>query len=179
VSSRPWVEFEDAFGRKPSLRVQDLTYGDIKHFVESQFDENEGFRRLESREPEYARSLTDQIVEKPAGVFLWVQIVVQSLLAGLTNDDSLRDLESRLQLLPPDLEQLYDKILNDLDPLYFEHACQYFQLMLLHDTQRATPALLLSFADEEDDDFANRLPTRPINDKKIHGKDPNLATKVE
>jgi len=30
VSSRPWVEFEDSFGRGPSLRVQDLTYPDIK-----------------------------------------------------------------------------------------------------------------------------------------------------
>ncbi|KAK0639896.1 hypothetical protein B0T16DRAFT_361557 [Cercophora newfieldiana] len=176
VSSRPWVQFEDAFGRKPSLRVQDLTYGDIKHFVESQFDRNEGFRRLKSREAKYAQSLTHQIVDKSAGVFLWVRIVVQSLLAGLTNDDRVRDLESRLHSLPPDLEQLYDKILDDLDPFYFDHACQYFQLMLVHNGP--TRALLLSFADEEDVDFPNRLPVRALRRHKAAARIQTLRRRL-
>ncbi|KAK0747095.1 hypothetical protein B0T18DRAFT_429933 [Schizothecium vesticola] len=52
VSSRPWLEFESAFGRGPSLQVQDLTYPDIKHFVKSHFEKSEGFARLMMREPE-------------------------------------------------------------------------------------------------------------------------------
>ncbi|KAK5651188.1 hypothetical protein OQA88_12736 [Cercophora sp. LCS_1] len=166
VSSRPWVEFGDAFGKKASLRVQDLTYPDIKHFVESQFDENSGFKRLKTREPEYSELLTRQIVEKADGVFLWVRIVVRSLLAGLTNDDRIRDLENRLRALPPELDQLYDKILKDVgsDAFYFQHACQYFELMLK--VGGSTPAILLSFADEEREDYAVRLPSKPLRRRK-------------
>ena len=34
VSSRPWLVFEDAFSQNPNLRLQDLTYPDIKFFVQ-------------------------------------------------------------------------------------------------------------------------------------------------
>ena len=164
VSSRPWQEFEDAFGRGPSLRVQDLTYPDIKHFVESHFEKSEGFTRLMERESDYGARLVDQIITKSSGVFLWVRIVVQSLVAGLTNDDRIRDLENRLNSLPPDLEQLYAKILRDLDPFYLVHACQYFQLMLANDS--SAEALLLSFADEEKKDFAVKLPFGSLSNRE-------------
>ena len=161
VSSRPWVEFEDSFGRGPSLRVQDLTYPDIKHFVVSHFEQNEGFRRLKEREPGFSNKLMHQITDKSSGVFLWVRLAVESLLAGLSNDDRIQDLERRLQSLPPDLEQLFERILRDLDPFYFKHACQYFQLVL--ESNGSVDGLLLSFADEEDIDFAVRLPIRPLS----------------
>ncbi|KAK0622312.1 hypothetical protein B0T14DRAFT_475257, partial [Immersiella caudata] len=166
VSSRPWVEFGDEFDKRPSLRMQELTHPDIKHYVESHFDENRGFKRLKQREPEYADSLTRQIIQKSDGVFLWVRIVVQSLLAGLTNDDRIRDLENRLRSLPPELDELYDKILKDVnsDTVYFQHACQYFELLLK--LGGSTSAVLLSFADEETEEYSVRLPTRPLKGRK-------------
>jgi hypothetical protein len=164
VSSRPWLEFESAFGRGPSLQVQDLTYPDIKHFAKSHFEKSEGFARLMMREPEYAAKLIDQIITKSSGVFLWVRIVVQSLVTGLTNDDRIRDLQERLNALPPDLEQLYGKILKDLDPFYLAHASQYFQLMLANDN--SAEALLLSFADEEEKNFAIRMPPGPLSSQE-------------
>ncbi|KAK4211350.1 hypothetical protein QBC37DRAFT_14308 [Rhypophila decipiens] len=160
VSSRPWLVFEDAFKQAPNLLLQDLTYPDIKHFVVSSFSDNEGFRRLRLREPLYAESLMDQITEKSSGVFLWVQLVVKSLLAGLFHDDRISDLKRRLDLLPPDLEHLYVTILHDLDPFYYEHASQYFKLLLGSD--EPPDALLISFADEEGADFAVQMSTGPI-----------------
>lgn len=109
-------------------------------------------------------------------MFLWVRIIVQPILAGLTNDDRVRDLESRLHSLPPDLEQLYDKILKDSDPFYFEHACQYFKLVLVFNGP--TPALLFSFADEEDEDFANRLLTRALRDHKVASRIQTLRRRL-
>ncbi|KAK1834932.1 hypothetical protein QBC39DRAFT_275959 [Podospora conica] len=147
VSSRPWVAFESAFGRASSLRVQDLTYPDIQHFIQSRFEKSEGFSRLMKREPDYAASLIHHVLEKSSGVFLWVRIVVDSLLAGLTNDDRVCDLERRLDSLPPELNDLFSNILDNIDPFYYEHACQYFQLLLANDG--SAEALLLSFADEE------------------------------
>ena len=47
-------------------------------------------------------------------MFLWVTLAVNSLLAGLTDGDSIEDLQQRLDALPPDLENLFDKILDSI-----------------------------------------------------------------
>ncbi|KAF2970415.1 hypothetical protein GQX73_g3154 [Xylaria multiplex] len=163
VSSRPWIVFQDAFGQAPSLMLQDFTYPDIKSFVVSKFGENEGFRRLQLRESAYADKLLDDITGKASGVFLWVKLVVKSLLAGLNHDDRVSDLERRLNLLPPDLERLYDAIIKDLDPFYLQHASQYF--MLLQASEVPPEALLFSLADEEDPTFALTLRRRPLTEE--------------
>ena len=56
------------------------------------------------------------------------------------------DLQERLGLLPPDLENLYQKILDSLDPFYYEHAFQYFHLV--RSAEEPLTLLTLSFADE-------------------------------
>ena len=151
VSSRPWITFEDAFKHSPNLMLENLTYPDIKYFVHSKFYPNAAFTRLQSLEPEYAGILLEAIVQKAAGVFLWVNLVVHSLLAGLVNADRIADLQRRLDFLPPDLENLYERMLNDLDPFYFEHASQYFRLVRA--SQEPPTLLRMFFADEEPESF--------------------------
>ena len=51
VASRPWIVFEDGFKSEPSLMLQNLTYADIKHFIDSKFPGNANFLELEEREP--------------------------------------------------------------------------------------------------------------------------------
>lgn len=126
VASRPWVEFEDAFKGSPSLKLQDLTYSDMKVFVSSQVESNEGFKLLSRTNPEYAGRLVESIITKSSGVFLWVKLVVTSILGGMTSGDRISDLQRRLDALPADLEHLYDDMLNSLDPFYLEHAAQLF-----------------------------------------------------
>lgn len=128
VASRPWVVFEDAFKHKPSLMLQDLTFSDITHFVTSKFQGNTLFSQLRRREPKYADQLIENVVSKASGVFLWVHLVVASLLAGMGFGDRVSDLQKRLDYLPSDLERLYDRILQSLDPFYLEHAAQLFKL---------------------------------------------------
>jgi hypothetical protein len=70
VPSRPWVVFQEAFGSVPNLRVQNLTYGDIEHYVTSKFQEHSGFSQLCKREPEFSQGLIKNVVEKSSGVFL-------------------------------------------------------------------------------------------------------------
>ncbi|KAF3013737.1 hypothetical protein E8E14_007220 [Neopestalotiopsis sp. 37M] len=169
VSSRPWIVFEDNFGTEPNLMLQEFTYPDIEHYVTSRFNENSGFTRLKLREPEFARTLMTNITDKASGVFLWIKLVVISLLAGLTNDDRIADLQRRLNRLPPDLERLYGAILDDLDPFYFSHASQYFQL--LEASNDDIDALLYSFSDEEENvEFALRLPIRAFERGEIQAR---------
>ncbi|KXH42773.1 hypothetical protein CNYM01_03796 [Colletotrichum nymphaeae SA-01] len=147
VSSRPWVVFEDAFEHEPSLKLEDLTYKDIKGFIAKNFAEDPGFARLARREPNYASQLEDRIATKAAGVFLWVSMVVRSLLSGMGNDDRVSDMQRRLDQLPQELETLYSTMLDSLEGFYFEHAAQYF--LLVEAWKTSPPAVLFDFADEE------------------------------
>ncbi|KAF2110995.1 hypothetical protein BDV96DRAFT_193895 [Lophiotrema nucula] len=146
TSSRPWVIFEDELGDRPSLCLERLTYNDIHLYVTSKFSENKHYQRLARMEPSQALKIVHDVVDKATGVFLWVYLVVNSLLEGLSHSDKLMHLQSRLDALPGDLENLFDKILHQLDPKYYTHACQFFRLVRHH----PYPTLLgLYFADDE------------------------------
>jgi hypothetical protein len=92
------------------------------------------------------------VVSKASGVFLWVRLVVVSLLAGMRHGDRFSDLQRRLDLLPDRLEDLYMKILQSLDPFYLEHAAQLFGLV--QECIDPPPLLLLPFVDAEGSEFA-------------------------
>lgn len=147
TASRPWNEFQEAFKDVPSLRLQDLTRSDIQKYVEARFNENQQYMALRDRETRLSDDLVSSVISKASGVFLWVKIVVSSLLAGLSQADRPSDLKRRLEDLPEDLEGLYERILDNIDPFYLEHATEYFTLMKT--CPEPPPALLFSFADEE------------------------------
>ncbi|KAK4184988.1 hypothetical protein QBC35DRAFT_32649 [Podospora australis] len=146
VSSREWVVFQDAFSQLPSLLLQDLTSEDIQIYVRRRFEDHEGFNRMRKREPAFALELIDEVARRSSGVFLWVRLVVQSLLHGISNADRLSDLHRRLEQLPDDLESLFRKIFDSMDRFYLEHACQLFQI---HRAHGPMSGLRFSFADEE------------------------------
>ncbi|EMT65750.1 Vegetative incompatibility protein HET-E-1 [Fusarium odoratissimum] len=129
VSSRPWTEFENAFGYYPRLKMEDLTYDDITKYVVSKFKANTQFARFQKLHPQFAGALSHSIADKASGVFLWVTIVVASLLAGMMAGDRVEDLKNRLNLLPSEMDELYGRIIDSIDPLYREHAAQLFKLV--------------------------------------------------
>lgn len=77
-----------------------------------------------------------------------MQLVVQSLLEGLTNGDRLRDLQGRIAELQPGLEDLYANILQTMGEKYLEHASQVFQIVKSCDD--STTLLRVALADLED-----------------------------
>ncbi|KAH7357440.1 hypothetical protein BKA66DRAFT_612717 [Pyrenochaeta sp. MPI-SDFR-AT-0127] len=132
VSSRPWLQFEDAFDKRPNLRLERLTHKDISIYVAGHFDNNEHYSRFRLDNPAAASTLLADIADRAHGVFLWVYLVVQSLLEGLVNSDRLLDLRTRLDALPSGLESLFDKLLCRLQPEYFRQACEMFRLLRAH-----------------------------------------------
>jgi hypothetical protein len=130
LSSRPWIAFEDAFGNSPSLRLQDLTYEDIKLFVEGSLTSHPKWAKLIRENLKGAENLVVEIVSKANGVFLWVKLIVVSLLNGMTNHDDVSDLQNRLRALPTELERLYSHLLSHIEPpFYLEQASKIFQLV--------------------------------------------------
>ncbi|CZR58782.1 uncharacterized protein PAC_08674 [Phialocephala subalpina] len=129
LSSRPWPVFEELFAACPKLRLQDLTYRDIKYYVSDKMRRNSAFQRLELEEPLEAPTLIEEIVEKAKGVFIWVKLVVQSLLNGLRNQDELSDLKARLRDLPEEIKPLYRQLLNLVEPVYVPWVSKAFQIV--------------------------------------------------
>ena len=153
VASRPLLALEHHFDGFPKLRLQDLTVQDISRFVRDTLEEHPRFHALAQREPEESSNLISEIVQTSCGVFLWVSLVVKSLLEGLTNHDGLLDLRKRLRELPPELEGLYSTMLNSISPpFYREQASRLLQLV--YQSPKLLRPVELSFADDEDQDLA-------------------------
>lgn len=92
LSSRPWVVFSNIFCSCPNLKLQDLTYRDIEKYVQDKFYRNSALLELANRELAVAPALMKEIFDRADGVFIWVKLVVRSLLNGLQNRDEATDL---------------------------------------------------------------------------------------
>jgi len=112
ISSRPWNDFEDRFGNNSpwKLYMQDVTKNDILLYVEDKLGQNSRFRQLRTEDSQ-CPNFINNIVWRANGVFLWVTLVIQSLLDGLTNSDRVKDLQSRVDETPEDLKEYFKTIL--------------------------------------------------------------------
>ena len=151
VASRPWIVFQDAFKHEPNLTLEELTSSDILEFVKSGLSRNPGFWALQVAEPTYAKQLIRNVAVKASGVFLWVFLVLRSLLDGLSSGERLSDLQARLESLPGDIEMLFWKIIHQLDEAHFKRGIQLFQLV--REAIVPLTVLELSYADEDSTEF--------------------------
>ncbi|KAK6088557.1 Pro-kumamolisin [Seiridium cupressi] len=186
VSSRPWLIFEDAFESEPSLTMDRLNHDDILLYVTGKFEGNTHFAKLQEKQPAFASQLMRDIVQKSAAVFFWVYLVVHSLLRGLSNSDRISDLQRRLNELPSELEALFEKILSNLEPFYYTHACQLFQIfegyneviserLYIFEEHRYLPmsSLAMSFADDNDPTaaFTAEVKALSLKDSNARGEE--------
>jgi len=168
LSSRPLLAFCTAFDTLPGLRLQDLTQGDIRHYVRCRLHCDQ--YKLSRRYSAEAQALEADIVAKAQGVFLWVKLVVASLAKGLSDFTRLSDLRRRVDHLPSDLEDLYAHMLERVaDPFYREQYSQLFQIFqAARWTSHRGPTLLsLSWAEDEEPDLAETAPIQPISHDEI------------
>jgi hypothetical protein len=130
LSSRPWPVFEEAFRSMPTLKLQDLTLSDMTQYVEDKFNMDPRSRRIIRKEPEAGRQLTAQIVHRADGVFLWVTLVVRSLLDAIKSHEKVSDIQERLEDLPTDLDTLFRRLLIDSSSeVAISEASRFFQLV--------------------------------------------------
>jgi hypothetical protein len=114
-SSRTWPIFKQCFQGHPASRLQNLTSNGIETYIREKVHKNNTFRELASRERDSAAGLIHTTVERVEGVFLWVAIVVRSLLKGVTKCNSISDLWIHLRNLPRKLEPLYELLVSQID----------------------------------------------------------------
>ncbi|KAJ5005429.1 hypothetical protein K4K48_007180 [Colletotrichum sp. SAR 10_66] len=157
VSSRPWIEFSDAFENTEwKLHLHDLSQADIHTFIRDELQGNGRFRRLRSLNEGDAESLALEIVARAQGVFLWVFLVVRSLLEGLRNEDDIHDLRMRLRALPTGLKDMFRRMLDTIDEFYRKRTSRLFLTMTHAET--SFPVLAFYFMEFED----KTLPKEPL-----------------
>ena len=76
-------------------------------------------------------SFVANIADIARGVFLWVTLVTQSLRNGLTNDDTMDDLNARLDALPRSIEAFYKYMLDSVEPVYRRKSANLLQMQLI------------------------------------------------
>jgi hypothetical protein len=145
VSSRPWTVFEDAFSAEQKLHLQDLTQPDIEKYVQDQLGSNRILLQMPIDMKEF-EDLVSKIVAKAEGLFLWVTLVVQSMLDGLGNDDRISDLKRKLEVLPAGLVPFFQHILNSVHPSYKPLTARMF--MVAQMAPKPLPALIFSLLDD-------------------------------
>lgn len=150
VASRPWNIFEQAFGatRECKLYLQDVNKPDIELYVNDTLRQRRDFKKLSIRTTD-AKEIVKEIIEKSQGVFLWVFLVVRSLIEGIRNQDRLSQLQKRLREFPNDLEDFFGHIFRSIGPFYRTQTSKMFQVAL-HSKVVLSP-LFYWFLDEEED----------------------------
>ncbi len=149
ASSRPWVEFISAFGDVNwKLAVHDLTREDILTYVSDNLNSHERFEDLSLQHGTQTEELMQEIISKAQGVFLWVYLVVRSLLRGLGNKDVLQDLRMRLDEFPEDLERYFGLMMDSIEAIYRQRTAKVFRVLLQAESE--VPVITFHFMDEEE-----------------------------
>ncbi|KAF5234721.1 hypothetical protein FANTH_12073 [Fusarium anthophilum] len=132
VSSRPeasvvkWLERLNT----PSILLEDLTRPEMSSYVHKGLDPMLSSKKLSMETHQY---LCDEMVRKSQGVFLWLSLVLRSLIDGIQNGDTEQILRKRLAELPSKIHDLYADIwgrLNERSPVYRRDAVRYVQYIL-------------------------------------------------
>ncbi|KAH8660855.1 hypothetical protein BGZ60DRAFT_566538 [Tricladium varicosporioides] len=117
VSSHRWNQFEAEFGQDNSrkLYIEVFTKNDIELFVRETLERDPGYQGMMEDEGNPI-DLLQEIVNASQGVFLWVFLVVRSLLSGITEGDQLVHVLKKPNSLPKDVEEYFKHVLeNDID----------------------------------------------------------------
>jgi hypothetical protein len=168
LSSRPIPVCCERFATYPQLRLQDLTGPDILKYVEDHLYNNSILNDMEEVEAGITAKLIYVITTRACGVFLWVVLVVRILTRQLQDYDSVPELLQEIDNLPADLEELYDRMLGEIDPKYRLQSSKYLQLSILSLTfgeEYPMTPVQMYFAENED---YEKIFSKPL--KSLTGK---------
>lgn len=164
VSSRPHTEFLNVFDSNLQMHLHHLTRADIELFTMATFEKESNF----DNKDEKCRDIVQDIVDSADGVFLWVRLVVRSLLNGFRHRYPVGHLKQKLEKMPRELDLLFDKIFNSIDSGDREKSDK---MLLLAATYPNLNVLMFSWLDDlEDPDFPFNIPIEAYSDAEIRDR---------
>ena len=160
VSSRPTPVCVQAFTNNPKMYLQDLTHRDIETYIYDAIGSQSYFKNLCCNNATRSIQFRAELVDKASGVFLWVVLACRSLSEGFANCDRWSDLQERVNELPPELEDLFQHMLENIEGRYQAEALKYLKIChqchMLSDVERLS-SLGLALVDEKEMDLDRML----------------------
>jgi ankyrin repeat protein len=92
------------------IYVEDENASDISTFVDGQL------AKFRARTPS---TLPTLITERASGVFMWARLVVERILDLELEGSGLAKMEAAVRSTPPDLDNLYRQLIQDMEPASF------------------------------------------------------------
>lgn len=112
VSSRELPIFQQRFSKSFKFRLHEVTYHDIFLFVYDTLRSNEEVQMMSK--PQDAAHLGKLLVRRAEGVFLWVSLALRLVERGLVLEESIKELERSIDVLPSELEHLFQVIFDSI-----------------------------------------------------------------
>jgi hypothetical protein len=170
VSSRPHVAFMESFKNNCNhqISIHELTWGDISNFSLAMFENDPNFDRVKNT----YRDLVIKVVDAADGVFLWARLAVRSLLKSIGYRATEKDLKKQIDLLPKGLDELFNQILESIDPNDCQMSDQLF-LLVIPDFYHWRPpvriAIAYSWLEElGNSEFPYNLPLRACTEAEFN-----------
>jgi hypothetical protein len=139
--------------------LEEYTRQDIVAYVRDKMESCALFSTFEKEDPR-STELIEEIVDKAQGVFIWVILVVRSLISGLANADTFRDLQRRLREFPRELEPFLRHMYNTIEPFYRSETAKYCQVAL--NSRGPYRLRTYSLLDEENLEYALSVHLRSV-----------------
>ena len=116
IASRPEKVFLAAFAHIPSLMMQDWNRRGISEYVDLTLQRS--LAKSGFYEDKELVGLSEEIAARSEGVFLWAHFAINQLRNGWARADDLDmpSLRKKLDQVPPELDQVYSRIFQSLQP---------------------------------------------------------------
>ncbi|RYO80686.1 hypothetical protein DL766_000327 [Monosporascus sp. MC13-8B] len=171
-----WISGKAGSGKSTLMKY---LYGHRKTYVESTIGSHPYMQQLalaesyaDTEESSPAAQIIDELVSKASGVFLWVILACRSLIEGFAAYDNIEELRKRVDELPPELEDLFQHMLNKIDPRYQVEAAKILRICYQNqlDGIKLLPSVGLAIVDELGMDPRRVPPPRKLSDAEKRAK---------
>ncbi|KAI0411745.1 hypothetical protein F5X98DRAFT_383267 [Xylaria grammica] len=107
-------------------------------------------------------TLGNEVAAKSSGVFLWVVLAVKMLNKAEDSGDTLMHKREKLQKIPPELDAIFEQIIEKIDNDNLPETLRMMQCVLFADRLLTPEELcyLVAFGAEQEDDQISKLVTR-------------------
>ncbi|KAK7416368.1 hypothetical protein QQZ08_012025 [Neonectria magnoliae] len=112
-------------GNCPEIITEEHNSHDVATYLDQRFQLG-----IATQEPHW-KLLRDAILEKSAGVFLWVVLVVDDVLRNWDDGKDMQYLTRRVKNVPEALETLFSEMLSSLSPETRQVTVRFFQWVIL------------------------------------------------
>jgi hypothetical protein len=156
--------------------MHDLTRGDIHLYVEDTLGKNARFRQLQKEDPQCPNFVLN-IVREADGIFLWVFLVIRSLLDGLTNSDRIGDLQERVNETPKDLKDYFKTILFSTQNRYRTQTARIFTIAI--NAEIELPLMAYWVIDQENPRYFFQCPAKTPSVEILNSRLENMRRRLK